>query len=144
MSRSSMGYLLYYLAVFLAFFLVRHPVLLVGVLLIFAGLMNLTGAGSRFRVGPRWGWLAGLSSGLFGGMVGNQGGIRSAALLSFGLTRDALAVKLDKQTGKAHIYAEETFRLVTEVDLVAPAHLPETRDPGSHGQAAVQAKLPFV
>ncbi len=39
-----------------------------------------------------------------------------------GLTRDALAVKLDKQSGKAHIYAEETFRLVTEVDLIAPIY----------------------
>ncbi len=39
-----------------------------------------------------------------------------------GLTRDALAVKLNKETGKADIYAEETFRLVAEVDLIAPIY----------------------
>ncbi len=39
-----------------------------------------------------------------------------------GLTRDALAVKLDKETGKAEIYPEETFRLVTDVDLIAPIY----------------------
>jgi NAD(P)-dependent dehydrogenase (short-subunit alcohol dehydrogenase family) len=39
-----------------------------------------------------------------------------------GLTRDALAVKLDKDTGEAHIYPEEIFRLVTEVDLIAPIY----------------------
>ena len=33
-------------------------------------------------------WIAGGVSGLFGGLVGNQGGIRSAALLGFKLDRD--------------------------------------------------------
>ena len=32
-------------------------------------------------------WIAGAFSGLLGGLVGNQGGIRSAALLGFGLDK---------------------------------------------------------
>jgi NAD(P)-dependent dehydrogenase (short-subunit alcohol dehydrogenase family) len=39
-----------------------------------------------------------------------------------GITRDALAVRLDKTTGKATVYAEEMFRLVTEVNLIAPTY----------------------
>jgi NAD(P)-dependent dehydrogenase (short-subunit alcohol dehydrogenase family) len=39
-----------------------------------------------------------------------------------GIVRDALAVKLDKTTGQASIYAEETFRLVTEVNYIAPIY----------------------
>lgn len=39
-----------------------------------------------------------------------------------GIVRDALAVKIDKATGKANIYAEEIFRLVTEVNYIAPIY----------------------
>ena len=39
-----------------------------------------------------------------------------------GITRDALAVKVDKATGKASVYPEEHFRLVMEVNLVAPVY----------------------
>ncbi len=39
-----------------------------------------------------------------------------------GITRDSLAVKINKQTGEPEIYALETFRLVTEVDLIAPIY----------------------
>jgi 3-oxoacyl-[acyl-carrier protein] reductase len=39
-----------------------------------------------------------------------------------GITRDQLAVKVDKQTGKASIYPIENFRLVCEVNLVAPVY----------------------
>lgn len=39
-----------------------------------------------------------------------------------GITRDALAVKLDKSTGKASIYPEEHFRLVVDVNLMAPVY----------------------
>lgn len=56
-------------------------------LLMFAGTAGLTGFMRRVRLGPRAAWLAGAVSGLFGGLVGNQGGIRSAALLGFGLGR---------------------------------------------------------
>ena len=39
-----------------------------------------------------------------------------------GITRDQLGVKMDKQTGKASIYPIENFRLVMEVNLVAPVY----------------------
>jgi len=52
-----------------------------------------------------------------------------------GIARDALAVKLDKETGKALVYPLQTFREVVEVNLVAPvywalemvAHIAEAR-----------------
>jgi uncharacterized protein len=58
-------------------------------LLVFAGVMGLTGAAKRLRFGQKAAWIAGALSGAFGGLVGNQGGIRSAALLSFAVRRDA-------------------------------------------------------
>jgi NAD(P)-dependent dehydrogenase (short-subunit alcohol dehydrogenase family) len=39
-----------------------------------------------------------------------------------GITRDALAVKVDKETGRAAIYSLKTFREVTEVNLIAPIY----------------------
>jgi NAD(P)-dependent dehydrogenase (short-subunit alcohol dehydrogenase family) len=39
-----------------------------------------------------------------------------------GITRDALAVKMDKETGKAEIYAHKTFREVMEINLIAPIY----------------------
>jgi len=60
-----------------------------GALLVFAGIMGLSGLAARMRFGKRTAWVAGALSGIFGGLVGNQGGIRSAALLGFNLQRDA-------------------------------------------------------
>ncbi len=39
-----------------------------------------------------------------------------------GITRDSLAVKVDKQTSKVSVYPVETFRQVVEVNLVAPVY----------------------
>jgi 3-oxoacyl-[acyl-carrier protein] reductase len=39
-----------------------------------------------------------------------------------GITRDALAVRVDKATNEPEIYALETFREVVEVDLIAPIY----------------------
>jgi NAD(P)-dependent dehydrogenase (short-subunit alcohol dehydrogenase family) len=39
-----------------------------------------------------------------------------------GITRDAIAVKMNRESGEASIYPEEKFRLVTEVNLVAPIY----------------------
>lgn len=61
-----------------------------GLLLVFAGISELTGLASRLQFPGRGAVLAGALSGLFGGLVGNQGGIRSAALLRFGLSRETL------------------------------------------------------
>lgn len=58
---------------------------MLGVLLVFVGCAELTGLARRFRLRHHWAWVGGGVSGLFGGMVGNQGGVRSAGLLSFEL-----------------------------------------------------------
>ena len=70
---------------------VNAPILsiVLGALLVFAGLIGLLGLAERVRLGRRTAWIAGLLSGLFGGLVGNQGGIRSAALMGFDLPKEA-------------------------------------------------------
>ena len=56
-----------------------------GVLLLVVGGIQLAGLAVRLRIAPAWSAVAGAVSGFFGGLVGNQGGIRSAALLGFDL-----------------------------------------------------------
>jgi uncharacterized membrane protein YfcA len=67
------------------------PVLTVvlGALLVFAGIVGVLGYGEHWRLGRKPSWVAGAVSGGFGGLVGNQGGIRSAAMLGLGLTGPA-------------------------------------------------------
>ena len=61
-----------------------------GLLLVFAGLGSLTGFAQRMRFsGRRSALIGGALSGLLGGLVGNQGGIRAAALLGFDVERQA-------------------------------------------------------
>ena len=59
-----------------------------GCLLVFAGISGLIGLSDKIRIKGPAVWLAGGISGIFGGLVGNQGGIRSAALLGFKLNKD--------------------------------------------------------
>lgn len=64
---------------------------LLGALLILASISGLTGVTGRLRIASSPLAIgAGILSGGFGGLVGNQGGIRSAALLHFPLSRTAL------------------------------------------------------
>jgi hypothetical protein len=60
-----------------------------GGLLVFAGLTGLTGWVERMRFKGWMAWAAGALSGLLGGLVGNQGGIRSAAMLGFDVPKQA-------------------------------------------------------
>ena len=60
-----------------------------GCALLLASLSELTGIARRVRLHGAAAWIAGAISGVLGGMVGNQGGIRSAALLGFQTTRTA-------------------------------------------------------
>lgn len=55
-------------------------------LLLFAGISELFEKG-RLRIPPSMTAAAGVLSGLLGGLVGNQGGIRAAAMLGSGLSR---------------------------------------------------------
>jgi len=67
------------------------PILLVifGVLLLFSAAAELTGLARRMRFEGPVAYVAGALSGLLGGLVGNQGGIRSAALLGVDLPKHA-------------------------------------------------------
>jgi uncharacterized membrane protein YfcA len=56
-----------------------------GSLLLFAGFSGMTGLSNSWRLNGPVAWVAGALSGLFGGLVGNQGGIRSAAMFGFDL-----------------------------------------------------------
>jgi len=60
-----------------------------GGLLIFTGVMGLTGLSETVRFRGWVAWAAGALSGLLGGLVGNQGGIRSAAMLGFDVPKHA-------------------------------------------------------
>ena len=49
-------------------------------------------------------------------------GVASICVPAAGITRDALAVVVNKETGKAEAYPIATFRDVTEVNLIAPIY----------------------
>jgi NAD(P)-dependent dehydrogenase (short-subunit alcohol dehydrogenase family) len=49
-------------------------------------------------------------------------GVVNLCVPAAGITRDALAVKIDKETGRPVVYPLKTFREVTEVNLIAPVY----------------------
>ncbi len=57
--------------------------LVFGSLLVLAGASQVSGYAKRWRLRGTLAWLGGALSGFFGGLVGNQGGIRTAAMLGF-------------------------------------------------------------
>jgi uncharacterized membrane protein YfcA len=61
--------------------------LVLGVLLVSTGLLSLTGAARKFAISREAAWLTGVLSGFFGGLAGNQGGIRAAALSNLGVSK---------------------------------------------------------
>lgn len=69
----------------LLFWKIKSPVLTIffGLILIFAGFMELSNIAKRVKFGKVTALIGGGISGFLGGLIGNQGGIRSAALLSF-------------------------------------------------------------
>lgn len=66
----------------------RALAMIFGGLLVFAGVSEITGYASRWRFQGWVAWVAGAASGLLGGLVGNQGGIRSAAMLGFDVKKE--------------------------------------------------------
>ncbi len=64
--------------------------ILFGALLLFVASSELLGWSRRLRLTGPLAWAAGGTSGLLGGLVGNQGGIRAGALLGFDLNRETL------------------------------------------------------
>jgi uncharacterized membrane protein YfcA len=78
-------------------------------LLVFAGAAQITGQAQRWRFHGSIAWIAGALSGFFGGLVGNQGGIRSAALLGFDLPKErfvatATAIALFVDAARMPVY----------------------------------------
>jgi NAD(P)-dependent dehydrogenase (short-subunit alcohol dehydrogenase family) len=49
-------------------------------------------------------------------------GVVQICVPAAGITRDALAVKVNKETGRPEIYPVETFRQVMDVNLIAPVY----------------------
>jgi len=96
--------------------------LVFGVLLLFAGLSGLAGwlEGMHFRRGTAW--VAGGLSGLFGGLVGNQGGIRSAALMSFQMEKESL-VATATATGILVDFARMPVYVATQTQALLSARM---------------------
>lgn len=59
------------------------------VMLIIAGILGVLQVSERVRLGKAGAGVLGFASGFFGGLVGEQGGIRSAALLGFNVKKEA-------------------------------------------------------
>ena len=87
--------------------------ILFGSLLLFVAASELTGLSKRMRFRGAAAWIAGALSGLLGGMVGNQGGIRSAAMLGVDVPRQtfvgtATAVALIVDGARLPVYLATT------------------------------------
>jgi uncharacterized protein len=87
----------------------RWLTILFGVLLLFAAVSEITGLARRMRFRGWVAWVAGALSGMLGGLVGNQGGIRSAALIGFDLRKEmfvgtATAIALFVDGARVPIY----------------------------------------
>jgi uncharacterized membrane protein YfcA len=65
----------------------RALTLVFGLLLLLTATAELSGVSKTLRFRGTGGWIAGAASGFLGGLVGNQGGVRSAALLGFDLSK---------------------------------------------------------
>jgi uncharacterized protein len=86
-----------------------------GMLLLFVAASEFTGFSKRMRFRGAAAWIAGALSGLLGGLVGNQGGIRSAAMLGVDVPRQAFvgtatAVALIVDGARLPVYLATTGR----------------------------------
>ena len=91
-----------------------------GVVVALAGVSELSGWMQRVRWGRRSAWAAGGLSGLLGGMVGNQGGIRTAALLGFDVPKEAFvatstAVGLFVDGARMPVYLATEWREIARI-----------------------------
>jgi uncharacterized membrane protein YfcA len=80
-----------------------------GSLLLLAGITELTGWMRRVHWSRSAAWVAGALSGALGGLVGNQGGIRTAAMLGYDVPKEsfvatATAIALFVDTARVPVY----------------------------------------
>jgi len=80
-----------------------------GVLLILGGLSALAAPRPGIRFGRKTAGFAGAASGFFGGLVGSQGPIRSAALLAFNISKEsfiatAMAIAIAVDLARIPVY----------------------------------------
>ena len=91
-----------------------------GALLMLAAVAEFTGWMERVRWGRRVAWFAGALSGAFGGLVGNQGSIRSAAMLGFDVRKEsfvatATAIGLFVDAARLPVYLVMQWRDIVQV-----------------------------
>jgi hypothetical protein len=98
----------------------RFLAVVFGVLLMLAAISELTGWVEHVRWGRRAAWIAGVLSGALGGLVGNQGGIRSAAMLGFDVPKEsfvatATAVALFVDGSRLPVYLFTQWQEILDV-----------------------------
>ena len=91
-----------------------------GALLLFVAAGELTGLARRMHFTGPLSWIAGSLSGLLGGLVGNQGGIRSAALLGFDMPKEtfvatATAIGLFVDAARMPVYFAVEWRAILTI-----------------------------
>lgn len=91
-----------------------------GTVVALAGVSELTGWMRRVRWGRRSAWMAGAVSGALGGMVGHQGGIRTAALLGFDVPKarfvaTATAIGLFVDGARMPVYLATEYREILHI-----------------------------
>jgi uncharacterized membrane protein YfcA len=97
------------------------------IILIIAGGLGVAGLTEHLRIGRRGAWSAGFVSGFLGGLVGNQGGIRAAAMLALDVRKEvfvatAVAIALVVDGARMPVYAFSVGRQLLGVwPIVATA-----------------------
>lgn len=94
--------------------------------LIAAGSLEFLPAASKFRIPRSFDFLGGFFSGFLGGMIGNQGAIRSAYLLNYNLSKEsfiatatAIAIVIDLTRIPVYLYSQFAMLGNTNVSLLA-------------------------
>ena len=96
-------------------------------ILVIAGGLGVAGYGDRVRMQRRGAWFAGALSGFLGGFVGNQGGVRAAAMLALDVRKEvfvatAVAIALVVDGARLPVYAFSVGReLVAKWEIVTIA-----------------------
>jgi uncharacterized membrane protein YfcA len=102
----------------------RAITIIFAVLLILAGLFGITGLSNKVKFGKRGAYVGGGLSGFFGGLSGEQGGLRAAALLGFDISKEAFvatatAAALIVDVVRAPIYVALRFHDLGKAALPA-------------------------